>query len=156
MGRLDTYIGNWGGVRLLMDTGGHVGPPLRRIRKPSLLFVGAGHWPARVPGSHKGCPYKRGCRNLPPHPPPSWAPSPRGEGITGGWGHPPLRQGLGKNNGRTMCAPTREGAGNCLLICPSGRPAAEGSKYGQIFYYVTFCDVFSKNSAKAGENIKIF
>ena len=69
---------------------------------------------------------------------------------------PPLRQGLGKNGGRTMCAPTREGAGNCLLIRPSGRPAADGPKYGQIFYYVTFCDVFSKNSTKAAENIKIF
>ena len=27
--------------------GGHMAPPLRRIRKRSLPFVGAGHWPAR-------------------------------------------------------------------------------------------------------------
>ena len=66
-----------------MDTGGHVGPPLRRIRKSSLLFVGAGHWPARVPGDHKGCPYKKGGKNLPPHPPQCahWGTFPLGEGL---------------------------------------------------------------------------
>ena len=80
MGRLDTYIGNWGGVRLL-EGGRPSVPPLRCIRKSSLLFVGAGHWPARVSGSHKGCPYKRGGKNLSPHPPPSGAPSPQGEGL---------------------------------------------------------------------------
>ena len=137
--------------------GGHMGPPLRRIRKPSLLFrrgrTLAGPWfraTIRAAPTREGagtCPLIRPLRgHLPP----------QGEGMTGGWGHPPLRQGLGKNNGRTMCAPTREGAGNCLLIRPSGRPATDGPKYGQIFYYVTFCDVFSKNSTKAAENIKIF
>ena len=57
MRRLDTYIGNWGGVRLLGEGGRPSVPPLRRIRKSSLLFVGAGHWPARVLGDRKGRPY---------------------------------------------------------------------------------------------------
>ena len=148
MGRLDTYIGNWGEVRLLEGGRPHGAAPTAYSEAVPPFWRGRTR-PARVSGDHKGCPYKRGCRNLPPHPPPSGAPSPRGEGITGGWGHPPLRQGLGKNNGRTMCAPTREGAGNCLLIRPSGRPAADGPKYGQIFYYVTFAMLFPKIPRKS-------
>ena len=55
--------------------------------RPS-FFVGAGHWPTRVPGDHKGCPYKRGGKNLPPHPPPSGAPSPQGGRHDGRVGTP--------------------------------------------------------------------
>ena len=67
MGRLDTYIGNLGGVRLLGGGGRPSVPPLRRRRgKPGRCV-------------REAAPYKRG-------------------------------------GGRTMCAPTGEGAGTCPLI----------------------------------------
>ena len=91
--------------------GGHMGPPLRRIRKPSLLFVGAGHWPARVSGSHKGCPYKRGCRNLPPHPPPSGAPSPQGGKHDGRVGTPAPTAGFGQKQRAHNVRPYKRGCG---------------------------------------------
>ena len=69
----------------------------------------------------------------------------RGRTLAGPWFRATIR-----------AAPTREGAGTCPLIRPSGRPAADGPKYGQIFYYVTFCDILSKNSTKAAENINFF
>ena len=80
MGRLNTYIGNWGGVRLL-EGGRPSVPPLRRRRgKPG----------RRV---REAAPYKRcGSRPRP---------------CGGIWA---------KNGGRTMCALTRERAGNCPLI----------------------------------------
>ena len=80
MGRLNTYIGNWGGVRLL-EGGRPSVPPLRRRRgKPG----------RRV---REAAPYKRcGSRPRP---------------CGGIWA---------KNGGRTMCAPTGEGAGTCPLI----------------------------------------
>ena len=41
------------------------------------------------------------------------------KGAAGGWGHPPLRRSfLGGNGGRTMCAPTGEGAGTCPSSAP--------------------------------------
>ena len=64
MGRLDTYIGNWGRVRLL--EGGQPGVP----------------------------PYKRGCGNLPTHPPPSGGTFPQEEGMTGGRVRTPAPTGI--------------------------------------------------------------
>ena len=97
-------------------------------------------WQARA-ARRVVAPYKRGVWSLPPHPPPSGAPSPRGEGL---WGkHPssvwldrqsftpltretaaygrvrtpaPTAEFFGGNGGRTMCAPTGEEAGTCPLI----------------------------------------
>ena len=58
------------GIRI-RPAGGPGVPPLRRI-------VGEKR------RAHSVRPYKRGGGNLPPHPPPSGAPSPQGEGMTGG------------------------------------------------------------------------
>ena len=105
-------------------------------------------WQARA-ARRVVAPYKRGVWSLPPHPPSPGAPSPQGEGF---WGkHPsavwldrqsftpltretatygrvripaPTAEFFGGNGGRTMCAPTGEGAGTCPLIRPSVRTGA--------------------------------
>ena len=115
-------------------------------------------WQARA-ARRVVAPYKRGVWSLPPHPPPPGAPSPQGEGF---WGkHPsavwldrqsfipltretaaygrvripaPTAEFFGGNGGRTMCAPTGEGAGTWPLIRPSvrtGAPSPQGESLGK-------------------------
>ena len=106
VGRLDTYIGNWGGVRLL-GGGRPQGPPLRwRQCKP--------------PG---GAPSRRALQKL--EPAPSSGPSghlpPEGKAF---WGNPPHSPLKGKAFGRLIAAPTERN--------PLGR-AGEGTRpYGGV------------------------
>ena len=113
-------------------------------------------WQARA-ARRVVAPCKRGVWSLPPHPPPSGAPSPRGKGF---WGkHPsavwldrqsftpltretaaygrvrtpaPTAEFFGGNGGRTMCAPTgREGGNLPPHPLPPGAPSPQGEGSGK-------------------------
>ena len=135
MGRLNTYTGNWGGVRLL--GGGRPGvPPLRRKRgQPGRRAESS----RPTKGGSGACPLIRPLRgHLPPgegfwgkHPSAVWldrqsfTPLTRETAAYGRVRTPaPTAEFFGGNGGRTMGAPTGEGAGTWPLIRPSVRTGA--------------------------------
>ena len=81
------------GRRPRRPAGAHCAP-LRR--PPAILWFLSHRWERNSPRRAKPCEAarpKKEIRNLPPHPPPSGAPSPRGEGFLGGDAPSPAPQG---------------------------------------------------------------
>ena len=137
MGRLNTYIGNWGGVRLLAgrrpkaaptanhrvfrETAGGASPSPTGFQKGALSWGGEPPWGfhrGHAPGSQRAGegtrPYGGGVVRLGGA---SGRPRPT-KGSAGGSGPRPCGGVWIKNGGRTMCAPTGEVAGTCPLIRP--------------------------------------
>ena len=131
MGRLDTYIGNWGGVRLL--GGGRPGVPPLKEKGWEPAHSSAPFWGHLPPGGrHDGragedtrpygdcgrktagaqcAPLQERGRKLPPHPPPSGAPFPIPSVPSG---HLPLTRGVGPQ-GEGLGNTKRDRSGTCPL-----------------------------------------